>query len=172
MEVLVTSGLSIRKVPTTEVEPVDLAMLKKHLQIDFDDHDQLLEFLLESAREEVEQYTGLSLIESTVTVRWETLTTGVLPFGPVKEITSDISAYTKKGLDYPSITANSYEPVEITYTAGFETVPSALQLAIIKLATDNFTQRVGIELNSNAAAVLPNDWKSVARKYSKRSWLD
>lgn len=172
MEVLVTSGMSIRKVPTTEVEPVSVDMLKKHLQIDFEDHDELLSFLLTSAREEVEQYTALSLIESTVTARWETLTTGALPYGPVKEITSDITAYTKRGLDYPSIVANSYDPVEIEYTAGFETVPIALQLAVIKLASDNFTQRTGIEIAANSAASLPNDWKSLARKYSRRSWLE
>lgn len=169
---LVTSGMSIRKVPTGNTEPVDLAMLKKHLQIDFDDHDELLSMLLTAAREEVEQYTSLSIVESTVTVRWETLTTGVLPFGPVKSFTSDISGYTKRGLDYPSITANSYEPVEITYTAGFENVPMALKLAIIKLATDHFTARTGVSLGENALAILPNDWKSEAKKFSKRSWLE
>lgn len=172
MDVLVTTGMSIEKVPTGFVEPVDLDMLKRHLRIDFEDHDTLLEFLLVSAREEVEQYTGLSLVESEVTVRWETLTTGVLPFGPVKEITSDISGYTKQGLDYPKIVANSYEPVEITYIAGLEYVPVALQLAICKLASDNFTHTLGVETGPNTAASLPNDWKSLARKYSRRSWLD
>lgn len=171
MEMLVTSGISIRKVRNGNVEPVDLEMLKKHLQIDFDDHDQLLEMLLTAAREEVEVYTGLSLVEYTITTRWETLTTGALPFGPVKQITSDVSGYKVRGLDYPSIAADSYDPVEVTYIAGLSEVPAALKLAIYKLASDNFTLRTGIQLD-NSASSLPNDWRSLARKYSRRSWLE
>lgn len=172
MEVLVTSGISIRKTPTGNTEPVELDMLKKHLQIDFPDHDELIELILVAAREEVEQYTGLSLVESNITVRWETLTYGALPFGPVKSITSDISNYKRTGLDYPIITADSYSPVEISYVAGMDPVPINLQLAIYKLATDHFTQRTGFQMTGNAGSVLPNDWRSVATKFSRRSWLD
>lgn len=169
---IVTTGMSVSRVETGP-EPVDLVALKSHLQIDFPDHDDLLAMFLVAAREEVEKYCGITLVDSEYKVRWESLSSDVIPYGPVIAITSDISDYTKTGLDYPSIKADSSEPVEIEYTAGFVTVPAGLKLAIIKLASDNFTLRTGIAVaGQNSVQSLPNDWKSLARKYGRRSWLE
>lgn len=173
-----TSGLKIdREYVDGAQEPVTLDELRSFLAIDFEDHDPLLENCLLSAREEVEGYTGLTLVDSNYTVRWATLTERPLPYPPVKSITSiqdkdniDLTDATID--DLYVVTANRIYPTVIKYLAGYgDSVPNALRLAVMKCAADHFTHRSGISLDQNAVARLPNDWKSVAKRHSVKSWL-
>ncbi|MGA9651873.1 head-tail connector protein [Pedobacter sp.] len=175
-----TRGLSISRVLVDGAqEPVTLDDLKSFVAIDFEDHDQLLENCLLSAREEVEGYTGLTLVDSNYTVRWQELTERPLPYPPVKSITSiqdklvdgeDLTEVTID--DLYVVTANRIYPTVIKYLAGYgDDVPNALRLAVMKCAADHFTHRSGISLDQNAVAKLPNDWKSVAKRHSVKSWL-
>lgn len=60
---------NIRKTNAEDAEdPVSLEDLKAWLQVDFDDRDDLIEVLGESAVLQVESYTNLSLIEKAVTL--------------------------------------------------------------------------------------------------------
>lgn len=175
---MTTRGLSVKKVKVEGAqEPVTLEFLKDHLAIDFEDWDTLLEELLLSAREEVEAYTGLSLVDSELTVRWEELTTRELPYGPVKSVTSvqdkdneTLTCHTVEGVDFLTIKADRCSPTVVKYLTGYDEVPAGLRLAIMKLATDHFKNRSGISMEQYAQK-LPNDWKSVAKKYSRRTWL-
>jgi len=176
---MTTRGLSIDKPESPGIiEPVDTEDLKRHLAIDSDTWLNLLNILLSSARQEVEKYTGLSLIVTDMTVRWEELTTQELPYGPVISLTSvkdkdgeDITTHTIEGLipGFATIKADSETPVIVKYKAGYtQEIPALLKLAIIKCASDHFTHRTGITLeNANGAQSLPNDWKKVAINYSK-----
>ncbi len=179
---MVTRGLSVNKVVVDGAqEPVTLELLKSHLAIDFEDHDDLLELLAVKARQAVEFYTGLSLIDTNVTARWECLTSRPLPYGPVKSITSvqdkdevTITTHALEGQEggQMSITAYLESPVVVKYLAGYEFVPEGLVVAIIKHASDDFTNRTGISLDNNVASQrLPNDWKSAAKPYRVMSWL-
>jgi uncharacterized phiE125 gp8 family phage protein len=175
---MVTRGITVRKVVVDGAqEPVTLEDLKSHLAIDFEDWDPLLEEFLLSAREEVESYTGLSLVESNITARWEELTTRELPYGPVKSVTSvqdkddvDLTCHTLEGLDFKTIKANSCSPTVVKYLAGFDEVPAGLRLAIMKLATDHFTNRTAVSMEQYTQK-LPNDWKSVAKRFSRKTWI-
>lgn len=175
---MVTRGLDVKRVVVDGAqEPVTLEFLKDHLAIDFEDWDDLLEELLLSAREEVEAYTGLTLVDANITARWEELTTRELPYGPVKSITSvqdkddeNITSHTLEGIDFKTIKADRCEPTVVKYLAGYDEVPAGLRLAIMKLATDHFKNRSGISMDQFTQK-LPNDWKSVAKKYSRRTWL-
>jgi len=171
---MITRKLSVKKEETGS-EPITLEMLQEHLSIDFDDHATLLNVFIPAAREQVEKYTGLSLIDSDITARWESLTEKELPYGPVKEIVSvqdkddeDITSHTVEGIDFLSITANSETPVVVKYKTGYDVVPFSLQLAIIKLASDHFENRNGIAIGGSS---LPNDWKATCRPHSRKSWL-
>lgn len=175
---IITSGFSVDLSDVTGHEPVTLQLLKEFLVIDFDDWNTVLDVILSAAREEVEKYTNLSLIQRNVTARWECATTVSLPYGPVVEITSikdtedtDLE-YSPEGLDFPSYKLERYYPTVIKYKAGYAVskVPKGLQLAIIKCASDHYTADTGKVLDSKMA--LPDDWRSLARKYSKRSWLE
>lgn len=167
---IITSGLSIRKVKTAgTLEPVTLDEVKAHLRIDFIEHDATLTALVIEAREEVEKYTGLSLVNSDVTAQWATLSTDELPYGPVLQIVSGADDYTITGLDYPSIKAESAEQVEVAYKTGWPLesnipqIPAGLKLAIMKLVAVNFDEEIVDGPGS--------DWKSSAKRYSRKTWL-
>ncbi|MCF0059940.1 head-tail connector protein [Dyadobacter chenwenxiniae] len=170
---MTTRGLDVLKTPVDGAqEPVTLEELKLHLAIDFDDHDTLLALLLVDAREEVEKYTGLSLIQSNVTARWESLTSAELPYGPVIGAVTGADDYTLEGVSFRRLCAGASSPVEVSYLAGYPIeIPAGLKLAIIKLASDHFTERTGVKVDGNGIQVLPNNWKTVAAKYSRKSWL-
>ena len=176
-----TRGFSISKEITSSSEPVTLEMLKAHLQIDFTKHDTLLNIMLQAAREAVETFLCASLIETTITARWEELSTEELPYGPVNEIVSiydgdgnSISGTAIEGLmkGFVSIKANRTSPTVVQYKAGYESVPYNIQLAIMKLATDNFEHRTGIDLTAGSSGLLPNNWKSVCYPYRRISWAE
>lgn len=87
---------------TTEpsAEPILIADAKNHLRVDHDDEDLLINILIQSARETVEQRTNRSLITQTRTMKmdyfplcwgrtyraqWPAIE---LPYGPVSSVTS------------------------------------------------------------------------------------
>jgi len=180
---MTTRGLSVQRRPVDgAVEPVTIEDLKLHLAIDSNDHDDLLNKLLADAREQVELYTGLSLIESNVKARWEELTTCELPYGPVISIRSVkdsaealVTDYSLEGFtgSFVSLKADSSSPIMVEYVAGYEgDIPAGLQLAIMKLATDNFSFREGFSITgANGAKSLPTSWEKSAARYTRKSWF-
>jgi uncharacterized phiE125 gp8 family phage protein len=177
---MISRGFSIIKVTADAVvEPVTLPLLKKHVEIDFSDHDDLLEQLLISAREQVEKFLCVSLVDTSITVRWEELSTEELPYGPVHtiavtdEYNSAVTGHTIEGLigSFVKIKANRTSPTIINYTAGYpHPIPRPISLAIMKLATDHFEARTGIDLSSNEGGQLPNNWKATCRSYRRIPW--
>lgn len=176
---IVTSGLNIYK-QDTGTEPVDLDMIKSHLSITFDDSDSLLELLAVAAREEVEEYLGISIVDKTVICSWNSLSCSELPYSPVKTIVSttdgsdDISSdVTYSGTGYVRINANREYPTQVTYETGFTGgVPVALKLAILKLTADNYEQRTGISIGGNQTIQkFDNDWKNTCKRYSRKHFL-
>jgi uncharacterized phiE125 gp8 family phage protein len=168
---MTTEGLSIfSTVVDGALEPVTLDELKLHLAIDTDDHNALLDSLLQGARREVEKYTGLSLIKRNVKVRWEKLTTAELPYGPVSSITSVKDKdgelrtdYEQQGLfgDFVSIQADTETPIVIEYIAGYDIeIDAGLRLAILKKAAEDFTYR---------PLTGPGAWKPEAARFSRKS---
>lgn len=171
-----TRGFTCIKEPITN-SPVNVDLLKEYVQIDFDDHNTLLDVLLIAAREQVEEFLCRSLVKTTITARWEELATGSyseeLPYGPVLSITSGADGHIIEGLmgSFVSIKANSSKPVTIVYVAGpneAEEIPYPIILAIMKLTADNFEHRTGIDIDP--VNKLPNDWKSACRDYSRIPW--
>jgi uncharacterized phiE125 gp8 family phage protein len=82
-----------------DAEPVTLTDAKAQLRIDHDGEDGFLEALIRAAREEVEQATGVAMIDQS----WRLAVDGVpescvllLRRGPVKEVVS-VTAYGNEG---------------------------------------------------------------------------
>lgn len=176
---IITSGFQVEKI-SHGAEPVDLDMIKSHLSITFDDSNDLLELLAVAAREYVEEYLGISIVDSTVTSYWKTLSCVELPYGPVKSITSttdgsiDISNdVTYSGIGYKSINAERIEPTTVTYETGFNGgVPVTLKLAILKLVTDNYEQRTSISIGGNQTIqTFNNDWAKTCKMHSRKNFL-
>jgi uncharacterized phiE125 gp8 family phage protein len=69
-------------------EPISLAQAKRHLRIDGDDSDRLIEGFIAVARRWVEHYTGRALLWQTITARRDDLDQMPLPRPPLIAVSS------------------------------------------------------------------------------------
>lgn len=164
-------------------EPVSVEEVKNYLRLegfiessesissDFNDDDVLIEVLIQSARERIEEYTGLSLIPKTWEIEFTNLAGGFeIPFGPVnminyilddegESISSDDFDISSNGriLKYPK-----YENMVMNYEAGYVTVPRGLKEAILKEVAYRYINRgdVNVEGMSKEARVLASSYKT------------
>ena len=151
------------------IEPVTLQQAKDHLNIDFNDDDSIIELIIQTAREAVENKTGRKLITSTMghqrdcfnsvmelphTIQSVTEITyidtdGVTQTLPATEYDVDVNripgrimlAYDKT---YPA-TRDEANAVTIEYVTGFgdtaQSVPSPLQHAMLLLIGHYYENR-------------------------------
>jgi uncharacterized phiE125 gp8 family phage protein len=174
---MATRGFTIVKIASM-IEPVDLDRLKSYVQIRSNTHDNLLNELLTEAREEVEKFLCVSLVDTQITVRWEEMETEELPYGPGRSLVSvkdkdgsDVS-HEVEGLigDFISIKADRSEATVIKYVAGYlDSIPKPIALSIMKLVVDHFEERKGIVLQTSSS--LPNNWKTTCRPYRRLSFI-
>jgi len=161
------------KITTTGAEPILLADVKTYLKVDYSDEDSIISMLISGVREQVEDFTGLSLIASTIEYFNDEIPDEiVLPYPEHASITevkiNDVvsSAYTKTGLTqfivYPESTYLSGENQQGIYikyvTSG--TCPIGLKLEMLKIIDEKYRNRGNTfegsitELNENAYANL------------------
>lgn len=120
-------------------EVVTLQQAKDWLTIDYPDWDWLIEMLIKAAREECEKFTGLSI--------------GVRKIRLIGDYKNE-SAY----MPFEPVTEKADDQQTVGYTA--ETCPSAIKLAILRMAHTHFEFRNDIEksgvsmLDINAQKVL------------------
>lgn len=160
-------------------EPVTIGLLRKYAEIRSESHDDLLNELFIAARQQVEKFLCLSLVETDITVRLEQIEgSEELPYGPVIALTSvkdeadaDVD-YTREGLigSFVGINTSRTEPTVIKYKAGYaaDKFPYPIKLSIMKLTVDNFEQRAGFAMTM--VQKLPNDWKANCRSYRRIPW--
>ncbi len=166
---------------STADEPLTVQEVKDYLRLEgfiddsesssteFDDDDSLIADLIQSCRERLELFTGLSFIPKTYEVELTNLAGYIaLPFGPVNDVTSveDVNGTT---LTYT--TSNNLSklktPVQaniiVTYDCGYATLPKALKEAMFKEIAYRYEHR-GDEENSGicqAALNLASPFKDV-----------
>lgn len=131
------------------VEPVTVAEAKAFALVVSSAQDSVIERLITTARQLVENATGLALIPKTVEV-WLAAPNGMmeLPFGPVladpAPVFEDDNGTTIEptliGFDFPKI-KGEYDLIKAEYSVGFETVPTALKQAILFHVVDYFENR-------------------------------
>lgn len=132
------------------VEPVVLYEVKEHLRIDHQEHDDMLEGLIQSSREHIEALLGRALVQQTRAVEYQDWPSGdviEIPFSPIQSVThvkytdTDGTEHTLSTDDYsvdtdaepgrvvlgynktwPSDTLHGPDyPIVITYVAGYDT---------------------------------------------------
>lgn len=168
-------------------EPVSVAEVKQYLRLegfidsteslssDFDDDDQIIADLITSARERLEDYTGLSFVPKTLEIEFTNLAGNFeIPFGPVNEIlylkddegdsisTDDFTvSFNKRVLKSPK-----YENMTLQYEAGYASLPKGLKDAIYKEVAYRYIQRgdENVDGLSREAMVL-------ASKYKTANWI-
>lgn len=145
--------MEIKVITDVSEEPVTLAEIKSWSQIDADyaAEDETLLLIAKSARERLEKELNLSFAAKTILCQWSG-NSMYIPYGPVQSITGVTSStdlttpidYQEYGLDFPTISLGADDcyiiyPVgylgaklyNLTYVAGYETLPSALKQALL-----------------------------------------
>lgn len=131
---------SILDIDITEVappvEPVTVEKVREWLRIDSYEEDELLEELITSCRQAVENYTSCSLVGKEIKCEVDLCEIFELPYGPVKEIVgvkqgeNVVSNYTATEGKFKKISGIKGCTV-IEYTAGYDVVPQRLKLAVL-----------------------------------------
>lgn len=141
--------LDVRFASVASTEPVTLTEVKAYANIDFPDWDVLIEqTMITAAREAVEEYCNISLVEKSVVALIQVESDQLLPYGPIKAtpvmvIKDEAGVVTtsavKRGLDFVHILTPGVYQVE--YDTGYESVPKALKQAIMAKVLAGFENR-------------------------------
>lgn len=171
-----TKGVLVNRERIGDI-PAWLGEVKAHLRIDSDEteHDTLLVLLLSSAISDIENYCGISILETRVEMSWTELNgRNELPYGPIRSVDEVPEGYTVRGYQngFQLIESNTTGAGEITYTAGFVNIPDEIKLGAMKHVTDNFEQRSGVDLTGiKTVQIMPNNWKKIVAGYNRKRWL-
>lgn len=166
------------------VEPVDIdSIAKLDLKVDSTEEDDLIEILIQAARELVEEKTHSSLITQTRVMKLEYFPRGTemtLPFGPVQSVTS--IKYYDLNEDEQTLNSSEYwvdnhsgiarvivkdtwpatydrpNAVEVTYVCGYgssgSSVPAALRKAILLLVGHFYENRQNVIVSGSPTGVI------------------
>ena len=166
---------SVEETETGSTEPVSVAELKTFLEISGTDYDTLLTSLGIAARRQVEQYTGLSLIEKDVVMICEStpdeyfeLRGGIYDAGlAIEDEDGDaITDYDSLGSKFKSIKYESATPILIEYSTLASTDESLLT-AIKILTALTFEARTGFLVSKENLNKTGADWKFYAKQHRR-----
>jgi len=169
------------------VEPLTVSEVKNYLRLEgfidsseslsseFNDDDVLIADLIRSARERMEEFTGLSLIPKTWEIEFTNLNGNFeIPFGPVLDIlnlkddegdsisTDDYStSFNMRVLKYPK-----WENMTMQYEAGYVVLPKGLKDALYKEVAYRYIHR-GDENNEG----LSREAMNLASTYKTANWI-
>lgn len=123
--------MTLFRISGPDVEPVTLADAKAELRIDHNSEDDLIDGLIRAAREEVEQATGLAMIEQHWRLALDRIPSNsrvLLRRGPVREVTA-VTAYGTDG-EASVLDTSEYQldPLSRPARLHFETVPTDLRV--------------------------------------------
>jgi len=174
---------------TPEIELIPLIQLKDHLKIDFDDDDDLLESMLESAIAAAENYMDLFIKKRDIVLSFDVFADEIpIPFGPIigdpvivydpetgSEI--DVSAkfklhniigvgYMLKCIDPEGVPTDVKDvpgSVRISFSAGYEQsqgVPKPIKHGVLMITSDLYEYRTDrSEIYSTRAMALLRPYK-------------
>lgn len=169
------------------VEPLTVSEVKNYLRLEgfidsseslsseFNDDDALIADLIRSARERMENYTGLSLIPKTWEIEFTNLNGNfTIPFGPVNAInylkddegdsisTDDYStSFNLRKLKYPT-----WPDMTMQYEAGYTILPKGLKDALYKEVAYRYINR-----GDDDSEALSREAMNLASSYKTDNWI-
>ena len=184
-----TGGLTLVTPPTEW--PVTLAEAKAQCRVQSDDEDALLEGYIKAATRHIENSLGISIAEQTWRLTLDTFSDAIeLPRGRVTEVTgveyvdtdgltqtlstdiytTDLAGHPQwlvlsPGASWPDLD-DAVNAVNVTYTAGMETVPDDLKHAILLLIGHWYAQRETVNVG-NIASELPFATSALIQPYRR-----
>ncbi len=178
-------------------EPVSSAEAKLFAKIPSTADDTVVTYLISSAREKMEKFTGCSLAPKTLIAEWDRLpSSGMLelPYGPIASVTSVIvvdqdgvedtlvlnSDYWLSGKIWIKIKVGAIFPskvtrLKVTYTAGYGStgvpaLPAALKESILKRIVTQYDFRENIAIGA-IAQEMKNKSEELAAPYRRGVWF-
>lgn len=163
------------KETVTGTEPVTATEVKNYLKVDFSNDDTLISDLITGIREQIELFTGLSLVEKSIEYFDEVIDDEIkLPYPEHDAITevkinNEVStAYIKTGLTQfiikPTVIsvndANDYG-IKITYTTK-GTCPKGIKIEILKAIDEKYRNR-GNTFEGAIADLSENSYANLAK---------
>lgn len=145
----------------SDTEPVTVTEAKNYMRVDVTDDDTLIGELITAARQQLEKYLNISLIERTVIATLENGLGNIrLPYCPFVELTSvkdeddnDITDYTLHGSTFKWICTPSNCRFISEYTAGYaaEDLPKYFKTGILKQVSNLYENRGDAEQSEQLA---------------------
>jgi hypothetical protein len=179
--------IEVEVVTDVATEPVTLAEVKQHLNLqfdtvgslDFDDDDTKLTSLITQCREELEQYTGLSFAGKTLKAILRNECGGIeIPAGPVTALTSikDVDGNTLTAVTGYTVRGNLFKWIEfpcscyleVNYTAGYTVLPSGLKRALLEEIAFRYNNAGDQDQSKNT---LCNSALELAARYKRTSLI-
>ena len=166
---------SVEETETGSTEPVSVAELKTFLEISGTDYDTLLASLSESARQSIEQYTGVAMIAKNIIMNCEStpddyfeLRGGVYNTGLAIEDDDEeaIIDFKQLGTKFKSIKYESATPIIISYSVS-ACVDENLLTAIKILTALTFEARTGFLVSKENLNKTGADWKFYAKQHRR-----
>lgn len=163
------------KETVTGTEPVTATEVKNYLKVDFSNDDNLISDLITGIREQIELFTGLSLVEKSIEYFDEEIDDEIkLPYPEHDAITevkinNEVStAYIKTGLTQfiikPTVISvndeNDYG-IKITYTTK-GTCPKGIKVEILKAIDEKYRNR-GNTFEGAIADLSENSYANLAK---------
>lgn len=123
-------------------EPVSLEEAKNFCKIDITNDDDLITAMITAARQQCEAYTNTGFVVRDIVAIVNNENGGIyFPYGPLVEIYSVTDKngqtlilddnYETKGVSFVRLTEPKETEIELDYSAGYETLPSVLKLALL-----------------------------------------
>jgi len=139
---LINKVLDLQFSDEAETEPITFAAVKKWCVIDFSDYDTLVTSMITTARQQAENFLGVSIIKRNIEALLDNSCGGIyLPYGPCNTTSdADVVLYNKndeiiddaivRGLQYKFIQSPALDYIKAVYNAGFDVVPEQIKNAI------------------------------------------
>jgi uncharacterized phiE125 gp8 family phage protein len=127
----------------TPTEPVVVQEIKDYAKIDTGTADDtILGYLITTARQQCEDFTGISIIPRTVTAVLNNSCGGIfLPYCPFKTLTSvtdqdgnvlTTDDYKLSGTTFPQLIYPKWDRLTLVYTTGYVKLPQEIKTAILQ----------------------------------------
>lgn len=142
------------------VKPVTLAEAKSFCRVLSNDDDAIITLLIDAATDYAQSVTGRQLCEATFEIKAGALSSPLLlPKSPFKAITSvksggiDINYSLHYDVDVAAIEFSASEDVIITFTAGYDTIPSSLKAWVLNKVSSLYEHREQIVIGTIVSEV-------------------
>ncbi len=188
MSVCYNRVIDVATIEDATTEPVTLEEVKRHLNMSFDtsgsysfdDDDTYLTDLITQCREALERYTDCTLAPKILRAQLQNDRGGIyLPYGPIGEIveildkdgeTIETDDYELRGIIFKELVSPGY--ADITYNAGYTTLPASLKRALLEEIAFRYAHRgEQQDMATQDQTDISEPVRRLAKPFKRSGWL-